>query len=223
MERARLAELEAAGLYDPRAPNAADRLALVEWLVGRGITLEQLVRACDDDSPLTGLAGDLALRGDERLTLTDAAIASGLTPADVEAMRLAAGLPPVDPATPAFTDADADALAGFLAASGLFGREPVLQYLRVIGSALARIAEAGVSLFTQTVEIVIRRADVGELALASANLEAMRALAILPPVIQSILRWHLEVAISRFRQGRDPHSLENARLTVGFVDGVGFP
>src|SRR5258705_421036 len=101
MERARLAELEAAGLYDPQAANAADRLALLEWLVEAGITHEPPVRA-------------------------------------------------------------------------------------------------------------------------RANLEAMRALEILPPVIKSILRWHLEVAISRFRKGRDPQSLETARLTVGFVDVVGF-
>jgi adenylate cyclase len=220
-DAARLAELEVAGLYDPQAPNAADRLALLEWLIGRGVTLEQLVRARDKDL-LTGLAGDLALRGDERLTLLDVATASGLTTAEVEAIRLAAGLPPVDPATPAFTAGDAAAIAGFLAAGRLFGREPVLQFSRVIGSALARIADAAVSLFTRTIEIAIRSADAGDLALARANLEAIQAFGILPPVIDSMLRWHLETAMRRFREGRDPQSLETARLTVGFVDVVGF-
>jgi adenylate cyclase len=215
------AEFEAAGLYDPRAPNAADRLALLAWLVGRGLTLEQLVHARDGSS-LTGLAADVALRGDERLTLAEVAAASGLTPRDLEDFRLAAGFAPVDPATPAFTDGDAAAVGGLLAAGRLFGREPVLQFSRVVGSSLARIAEAAVSLFTGTVEIGIRKANAGELALARANLEAVRGLEILPPVIESLLRWHLEAAIRHFREGRDPQSFETALLTVGFVDVVGF-
>jgi hypothetical protein len=33
------------GLYDPAAPNAADRLELLEWLAGLGITVEQMVDA----------------------------------------------------------------------------------------------------------------------------------------------------------------------------------
>jgi hypothetical protein len=35
------AEFEAAGLYDPQAPNAPDRLELLEWLAARGVTVEQ--------------------------------------------------------------------------------------------------------------------------------------------------------------------------------------
>ena len=38
-------EYEAAGLYDPHAPNAPDRLALLEWLAARGARLDQMVRA----------------------------------------------------------------------------------------------------------------------------------------------------------------------------------
>ena len=62
-----VADFEAAGLYDPAAPGAADRLALLEWLVSQGATLEQMVDAQRHGS-LTGLAGDLVLRPGERLT-----------------------------------------------------------------------------------------------------------------------------------------------------------
>ena len=49
------AEYEAHGLYDPEAPNAADRLALLEWLAEQGATIEQMVDAQKRDH-LTGLA-----------------------------------------------------------------------------------------------------------------------------------------------------------------------
>src|SRR2546430_15882111 len=37
-----VADFEAAGLYDPAAPGAADRLALLEWLAAPGATLGQM-------------------------------------------------------------------------------------------------------------------------------------------------------------------------------------
>ena len=40
-----VAEFEAAGLYDPAAPGAADRLALLQWLAAQGATLERMVEA----------------------------------------------------------------------------------------------------------------------------------------------------------------------------------
>ncbi|MBI3767945.1 MAG: hypothetical protein HY271_05535 [Deltaproteobacteria bacterium] len=217
----RAADYEAAGLYDPRAANAAERLALLEWLVAQGITLAELVRNRDEGS-LTGIAADLALRRGERLTLADLAAATKLTPAQLEELRLAAGLPPIASDEPAFTAEDTAALTSFVLASEMFGAQAALQFSRVIGSSLARVAEATISLFIRTVEIGLRETGAGELALARANLEAVRRLETLPPVIQSFLRWHLEAATRRFRQGRDPQSLEATRMTVGFIDVVGF-
>src|SRR2546428_2093855 len=90
------AEFEAAGLYDPAAPEAADRLALLQWLAAQGVTLEQMVEARRHGS-LAGLAGDLTLRPGERLPLADVAAAAGMSPARIERIRLAAGFPPVGP------------------------------------------------------------------------------------------------------------------------------
>ena len=39
MEARDLAALEAAGLYDPAAPNAAERLELLEWLLAQRLTV----------------------------------------------------------------------------------------------------------------------------------------------------------------------------------------
>src|SRR5262249_53283299 len=86
------AEYESRGLYDPNAPNAADRLALLNWLSDQGITIDQMVDA-HERHHLTGLAGDLALRPGRRFTLTEVAEESGLTADQVRQLRLTIGRP----------------------------------------------------------------------------------------------------------------------------------
>lgn len=46
------ADLRAAGLYDPATPDAAERLALREWLMDHGAALGDLERAARDGSLL---------------------------------------------------------------------------------------------------------------------------------------------------------------------------
>src|SRR2546430_17214361 len=77
-----VADFQAAGLYDPAAPGAADRLALLEWLVTQGATLEQMVDAQRHRS-LTGLARDLTLRPRERPTPAEVGAAGRPEPARV--------------------------------------------------------------------------------------------------------------------------------------------
>ncbi|HVN87475.1 MAG TPA: adenylate/guanylate cyclase domain-containing protein [Candidatus Binatia bacterium] len=214
-------EFQAAGLYRPNAPDAAERLALLEWLVAQGIALEQIVLA-HREGQILSLAADLALRREEQLSLIELSRSSGMTVAELEQLRLAAGLPPLDAHTPAFSAADVLAFTAFIGAREMFGDAAAVQFSRVIGSSLGRLAEATVSLYLRTVEGRIREAGGDELSLARANLAAIQALESLRPVVHSMLRWHLETAIRRFREGRDSSSLETARMTVGFVDVVGF-
>jgi class 3 adenylate cyclase len=216
------AEFEAAGLYDPGAPDAADRLALLEWLAARGITIEQMVRSQREGS-LTGLAGDLTLQPGKRLTLRELAAQMGGTPAGIAAVRLAAGLPPVHPDEPTFSEGDARSFSAFAAGASQFGERASLRFARVIGSGLARIADAAVSLFIVNVETPIRESRAGHLALAKANLRAMETLEVIPVAMEVLFRAHVETAIRRFRQARrgEP-SADTLHLTVGFVDLVGF-
>src|SRR5262245_64453940 len=110
MDPADLSALQAAGLYDPRAPNAAERLALIEWLAAQGVSAAQMVETSRPGATLTGLAGDLALRGPtERLTLGEVAVLAGTSPAVVERIRRAAGLPPAGADEKLFSPADATA------------------------------------------------------------------------------------------------------------------
>ena len=69
---------EQAGLYDPDDPNAAERLALLEYLTERGATIEQMVEA-HRQGTLPGVAGDLVTQGRTRvIPVTEIAERSGV-------------------------------------------------------------------------------------------------------------------------------------------------
>src|SRR5205809_694525 len=145
------AEFQAAGLYDPAAPDAPARLELLEWLAAQGVTLADMREAQLRWGALSGLSGDLALRAGERLTLAEVAARSGMSPERIERFNLAAGFPPVGPEERVF-DPGVAMFASFAAAEQFFGPGPLLHFIRVLGSSLARIAEAAVSLFLANVE-----------------------------------------------------------------------
>ena len=184
------AEFEAAGLYDPAAPNAAERLALLEWFLEQGLSLEQMVHGFRRNAP-TGLAADLALRPGERLRLEDLAAEVGMPAERIERIFLAVGLPPADPEARAFTADDATFLRAYQLGAATFGERFVLPLIRVVGSALARIAEAAISLYLVNVERPLMEAAASELALARANLDAMRSLSAMLPLLDMFLRAHL--------------------------------
>ena len=216
------AEYEARGLYDPAAPNAADRLALLEWLAEQGATIDQMVDSKKREH-LTGLAGDLALRPGPRMTPSEFAEKAGLTVDDVRRLALTIGRPVEDLEEPAFTADDVEGFRMFALGAAVFGEEAMLRFTRVVGASLARIADAAVSLFMSDVEIPLNRADAGELALAKANLDAVGALRALPPGMEIMLRVHMEKSIERNRRGRaESSSPVTVVIAIGFVDLVGF-
>lgn len=70
-----MGELEGLGLYDPGAPHADEKLALLEYLVRLGATDSDLVAYRHE---LPGLASVVVLRGGPPMTLVEAAARSGL-------------------------------------------------------------------------------------------------------------------------------------------------
>ncbi len=217
------ADFEAAGLYDPGAPDAADRLALLEWLVEHGVSLEQMA-AYQGNRPLITLAGDLVVRPGRRMTLAEAARRAGTTPELVQRMRVASGLAPARPDEPVFTQEDVTTFQTVAAGATLFGETAMLQFSRVLGASVARIAEAAIALFIANVELPAREAQASSVALAQQNLTAVQALGVLPSTIEAFLRAHFEAAIDRQRTARDSMRTRGdlLTLTVGFVDLVGF-
>ena len=216
-----LAVLQATGLYDPSAPNSAERLELIEWLASQGASLEQMAATASADT-LTSLAGDLLLRGEYCFDLEEAALRSRMSVERLLQLGRVAGVPPADFLTLRFSGTDVAAFSAFDQATQLFGEEPVLHFTRVVGSSLARLAEAAFSLFLVNIEGPIQDLGGSEVALAQANLEAVRQFSAIEPVLNSLLRAHFEVARRRMRTARHESSVDLMQMTVGFVDLVGF-
>jgi adenylate cyclase len=217
------AELQAAGLYDPSAPDAPARLELLEWLAAQGVTLADMKEAQLRWGSLSGVAGDRALRAGERLTLAEVAARAGMSVERIERINRAAGFPPVAPDERAFDAERAATFSSFAVGEGFFGTEPMLHFIRVLGSSLSRVAEAAVSLFIANVEAPIVERAAGELALAQANLRAIKALDTIPNAVRAMFRAQVEVAIRRLRAARTERAMQDTvRLTVGFVDLVGY-
>jgi len=214
------AALEAAGLYDPRAPNAAERLELLEWLASRGATIDRMVRAARAGT-LQALAGDLALETGPRYTVVEVAERTGLSPEQVEEVSRAFGLP-LSPGRRLFTEEILETFRLFRGGVALFGEAPLLRFFRIVGASLARMAEAGVSLFYVTVEGPMRRDGTTERALAEASARAVDAIGAVQIMIQQVFRSHMEEAIGRFRRLGMGRSVDTAHMTIGFVDLVGF-
>jgi len=209
-------EFQALGLYDPNAPDAPERLALLEYLAGLGATKEDLTEFRNE---LPGLASVLKLRsGRDLLTLDETVARSGLPEELVLRINRAAGFPDPEPGARAFSERQADLLATFVTAEQLFGRDAIIQLTRVLGSATERIAEAIVSAFLVNVQapIVVERED--PLAIARANSAAADLIPLMMALIDEMLRGHLIAARRTFRGTLD--GVETFRLAVGFVDVV---
>ena len=216
------AEFEALGLYDPEAPDAADRLALLEWLADRGLSIGQIAEA-GAAGRLTAIAGELALRPGPRLSMVEVAEGTDLTVEQIRQVSLTIGLPVEDAHERIYTPGDVEVFKLFSATTELFPESSLAQFVRVLGSSLARIADAAVSLFLADVETPITEAQEGELALARAQLEAIGALNLLTDHLETLFRAHMELAIRRNTAARaEATSKVTVYVAVGFVDLVGF-
>jgi adenylate cyclase len=199
----------------------SERNELVEFLVGLGATPRDLEEWKDE---LPALASVLALRpGAERLTNEEVAAGAGITVAELDRFRRAAGLPEEAPDSDTGTRADIEAFSLIAAAGVLLGEQAVLQLTRVIGSSMARIADAAVSAFLVNVELPLRGEDDVAIALAVAKANA-QAGALIPGLMSSmdlLLRRHILAARRSLLAVQSTSGYETQRLAVGFVDLVG--
>jgi adenylate cyclase len=211
------AEWERLGLYDPAAPGAAHQLALLEYLTERGADTEDLL---DFRDGLPGLAAVLALRGGRALTLPEVVGESGLSEAQVSAIIRAAGLPIPGPGDRFFVEGFAGLGRGLAAADDLFGSDAVLQLVRVMGTAMARVADAVVSAFLVYVQPQAELEDAVGLASARANAQAVELIPNVVRLLEVLLRQHVIVARRSIGAEGVESGYEVQRLCVGFVDLV---
>jgi adenylate cyclase len=212
------ADFEAIGVYDPLGPHAAQQLALLQYLVELGASLEDLAAYRDE---LAGLASVVAIRGGRVVTLSEAAARSGLSERKLLEISRAAGFSQPEPHDRVFAEPFADLAAGLAAAEAVFGRDAVLQLVRVMGATMARLADAIVSAFLVNVEPGISEQDPARLSVARANAEAAALLPTVTAGLEILLRQHL-LAARRSSLGADAASgYESRPMCVGFVDLVG--
>ena len=214
-------ELEAAGLYDPEADGAAQNLALLEYLVGLGATLDDLVTAKPGELPL--VASTIALWGARaRLTLDEVAQASGVEPALIARTWRAAGFPEPDPAPDvrAFSPPDIELLGLLRGGIELLGEEVTIQMMRVLGAAAARVADASVTAFFVNIMPQAVEKDPSGLELARANTESMVMLDGMTRGFDTLLRHHIERGFRPVEMVSAAPGIDLVRRSVGFADLV---
>ncbi len=135
-------ELTALGLYDPSSPDAATRLELLHYVIALGATKEELITFNDT---LPALAGVLAIRGGPALTLEEAAEQAGVSTDAMRVLARAAGFPDPEPGSRVFTEGFVAFASAMSEIAVLFGDDARTQWVRVLGSAMARVADAAVS------------------------------------------------------------------------------
>ena len=219
-------ELRTAGLYDPDDPGAAERLALLEFLVAEGCTVEEMQLA-HGRGRLFALAGDRRIRPlVGLLSLREAAARLEAEPSLLARAWRTLGLPDNGIDAPLLTEGDVEALGTFLTVRAFLGEDTALGVGRVIGAALARITEAESSAMRQGMEGVI---DVGvtgdEVVTAQAYAQVTQLVPRIGQMLDALHRQHLEATRLHF-EGIDTSGQSVDRLTfrcgVGFADLSGF-
>jgi adenylate cyclase len=213
------ADFERLGLYDASASGAETRLALLQYLVDRGATEDELVTAGRDDR-LPGLAIEIMRRQfAPRITPRELAESAPVDLETFDRVWRAAGLPALDPDARVLFDWDRDVFGAFTAGAAVFGEEATLQFTRVLGASLATIADAALAIFGVTLEPTLATGELDELEYTKAA-EAATAMLVneVPRVIVGLFRHHVEAARERYQA---MGAGERALLAVGFLDIVG--
>jgi adenylate cyclase len=215
------AELEVAGLYDPDADDAPQHLALLEYLVGLGATVDDLVAAKPGELPV--LASTIALWGDrERLNLDEVAAAANVDPQLIARTWRAAGFPEPDPDPDlrTFLRRDVEILAIVGAGIDFLGEMVTIQMIRVLGAAAARVADASISAVVVNIVPQAAKQDASGLQLARANAESMVLLDGMTRAFDTLLRHHIERGFRPLEALDAAVGIDLVRRSVGFADLV---
>ncbi|OBI30114.1 adenylate/guanylate cyclase domain-containing protein [Mycobacterium sp. E2238] len=208
--------LEAAGIA-----RARERSDLIKYLDELGFSVDEMVEA-EQRGRLFGLAGDvLQWSGRPIHTMATAAEQLGLSPEEVTHAWGLLGLTVAGPDVPVLSQADVDALATWVALKTVVGEDGAFGLLRVLGAAMARLAEAeSTAIRAGTPDIQMTYTN-DELATA----QAYRAVAEFVPRISALIdvvhRHHLTGARTHF-EGVLRDTSASVVCGIGFADLSGF-
>jgi adenylate cyclase len=206
------------GVYDPDAANASDRLATLRYLAECGATNEEITDALAADL-LTALAGNLARRRVDRISLRQVAERADIDLELAQRLMRTAGLGEPEPDDPLFFEEDIETFRIFNLGVTVFGVESTLQFVRVAGAALATIADAAMTNFGRGAAPRLDAEAASELVRAQTGDMASRVLFNdVPTVLTNLFIHHADAAI---RRSQAAGSLDTSDLTVAFLDLVG--
>ena len=205
----------------PVDPTCSPTPELVEFLTSLGATPEQIAEA-ETQANLIGLGADLVFAAAEGLTAGDVAARSGASVDEVMGIWRALGVEVPGPEAPMFSTDDVG-LVRTLSSIDLFTHAESDEILHVIGSALARVADAAISFYVQTVESDLDASGADTVSMARKGSLAARTALDLGDSLGAVFAHLLRDGAVRQRRAQ-AHVSDRAlfRLAVGFVDLVGF-
>jgi class 3 adenylate cyclase len=204
--------LEAAGIAHPRK-----RADLIKYLDELGFTVEEMVEA-ERRGRLFGLAGDvLQWSGRPVYTLQTAAEELGISADEVAYAWKLLGLTVAGPDIAVLSQADVEALATWVALKAAVGADGASGLLRVLGAAMARLAEAESTMIRAGMPDIHITHTYDELATAQAYRAAATFVPRIGVLIDTVHRHHLTSARTYF-EGIIRDTSASVVCGVGFAD-----
>jgi adenylate cyclase len=198
---------------------------IVAFLHGLGADPDEVTEALHDDR-LWEITVELLLAMPRQLNAIELAERAGVPIEQVPALLRALGHPEADaPASElAYAEHDVAVLAAAAGVSRIFpDPQTGLRLLRVVGLALARMADASVSAYVAEVEGPMTRDGASLVQHARSQAEAIAHLKDFSAVLPILLG---QQSLQAVRRGRAVRRVaidhETVQLSVGFVDLVGF-
>jgi adenylate cyclase len=186
---------------------------IVARLMLAGVSPERIADASTSDELLTLIRATVLWGGEDMITLAELAERAGIDIELCRRARMLLGLP--DPGDePLCRDEEVTAFQGLAAGISVFGEEPVLQFARVIGFAMATIGEGALSVFARALGDGQQPGVVGDDAYTLASFDALEAFDVVPQVLRILVKLQFDLATDRLRV--DPGQQQTA--AIGFVD-----
>ncbi|HEX5616323.1 MAG TPA: adenylate cyclase regulatory domain-containing protein [Acidimicrobiia bacterium] len=217
-----LDDLRTAGLYDPAAPDAAERGALLQYLLDQGMSVPEIRRADEEDQLISAAALRQLRPGGPRTTMSEAARAADVDAELAQKVWRAVGFPEPRPNAREITVRDVEMLRTVGSLAAFVGESEALLLARKIGEAVTQIAEAEVALLRTEVEAPL--AAQSEWAAAARSYADITG-ALFPAIadmIDTLHRHHIVAVAGRYAFGSTPSATNTVELVVGFADLTGY-
>lgn len=193
-------------------PNALHNRIKVRLML-RGVDPAAIEAADSEDALLALITEAVLWENEPTITLAEVAERAGIDVDLCRRARMLLGLP--DPGDePLCRVAEVDAFVALAGGVEMFGEEPLLQFTRVMGSALGNLAEGALSVFSRALE------DRGEdEALAGdeyvlAAFDALETFRFVPDILRIVTTLQFEKATERLTVNPG----ERLVAAIGFVD-----